>query len=442
MSVSFALGADILSKGNRQVEKMLGSDKMSGDTVNVTIMDSGKVYSGSLDLTSSKGTLGIQRATVPVSVAPIGTAAEVSIGELTLSVENPEIMAKRMANLQDTINKRAFRALLGGSQPFVAAAGLTGEARNGAYRQAAFDAEAYTTSSKMAGATYGIAHPQTWNRVVPSLMGNYGGNDKIGKDLYANELGDFLGFKWTKGCDTMRIVGTATGVATITVGTDGQLTTPIPTIGGYAGTEDGEICPFPVAISDNASTSKPIQCVDALGKPTGIQKNVFFKWSTAKSGWVLAQPLFFRGARKNADNLQYNAAVATYEEGLKDKHGFIDKDFNWYPDQTYNTIQGSGAPTTWTIKCADVLTVGKTYLAPMVMWKEPDFLIAVKGLEPMAGSDSFTIPTGYSDKGILPWRGTYWTDPYASLSVFRVDALFGYGLYQGVSVASVFIPID
>ena len=447
LATKFNLGADILGKGNRTVEKMLGADKMSGDTVSVTIMDSGKIYKNSLDLTGKKGTLAVQRATIPLSVKPLGIAAEVSVGELTLAISKPVIMAKRVANLQDEVNKMAYRALLGGSQPFVATAGLTGAERDQAYRQAAFDAEAYTTTSKFAGATYGIAHPQTWNRIVPSLMGNYGGNDKIGKDLYANELGDFLGFRWTKGMDTMRIVGAATGVANFTVGTDGNLTAVIATIAGATGSEDGEVCPFPIPLVDGDGNA--VECVDALGKPTGIQKMVFFKWSTVQNGWVLAQPLFFRGPRKNAHNKEVEAAIAQYEVGVTDKHGFIDEDFEWYPDQNWNTIRGTGAPTTFTLtnkniltNGVDVLANGKTYLAPMVMWKEPDFLIAVKGIEKMAGADSFTIPTEFSERGIMPWRGTFWTDPYASLSLFRVDALFGFGVYQGCSMASVFVPID
>lgn len=453
LATKFNLGVDILAKGNRTVEKMLGADKMSGDTVRVTIMDTGKVYKNSLDINSLKGSLAVKRGSVPVTVRPIGTAAEASIGELTLAIQNPDIMAKRVANLQDEVNKMAFRCLLGGSQPFVATAGLNGPDRDQAYRQAAFDAEAYTTTSKFAGSTFGIAHPQTWNRVVPSLMGNYGGNDRIGKDLYENELGDFLGFRWTKGMDTMRILGSgvASSVATIVVGMNGQIT-PIASIAGYVNPEDGEICPEPLYLTDNQGTPVKIQCVDALGKPTGEQKAIFLKYSAAQNGWILAQPLFFRGPRKNAHNMEYEAALATYEvddngKPMTDNHGFgpngTDPDaFEWYPDENWNLVRGTSAPSTFTCKTANVLTTGKTYLAPMVMWKEPDFLIAVKGIEKMAGADSFTIPTEFSDKGIMPWRGTYWTDPYSSLSLFRVDALMGFGVYQGASMASVFIPID
>jgi hypothetical protein len=60
----------------------------------------------------------------------------------------------------------------------------------------------------------------------------------------------------------------------------------------------------------------------------------------------------------------------------------------------------------------------------------------------MSSHDSLTVPTDYADKGIIPWRGTFWEDPYTSLSLFRVDGLMGFGMYQGVSGASVFLPID
>ena len=87
-----------------------------------------------------------------------------------------------------------------------------------------------------------------------------------------------------------------------------------------------------------------------------------------------------------------------------------------------------------------MLTDGFTYLAPMAMFHEQDFLVAVKGIEKMSSADSFTIPTEFRDKGILPLRGTYWTDPYTSLGLFRVDALMGFGMYQGVSGACIYIP--
>ena len=107
MAVEFNLGTDILSKGQRKIESTLSAAKCSGDTVNVPITDSGIVYDN-LDITSLKGKLAARRAFVPVKVKPIGTAAEATSEELTLAIRDRQIMAKRIANLQDETNRRAF----------------------------------------------------------------------------------------------------------------------------------------------------------------------------------------------------------------------------------------------------------------------------------------------------------------------------------------------
>lgn len=457
LAVEFNVGVDILSKGNRTIESKLGASNMSGDTVNVTIMDSGKVFRNSLDLAGLRGTLGVNRGSVPVKVAPLGIAAEASEGELALAIERPEVMAKRVANLQDEVNRQAYRGILGSTQPYVVPtiAGMTGDQIDRAYRQACFDAEAHVQTSKLGGNVFGLAHPQTWNRVVPTLMANFGANPKVGSDLYKNELGDFMGYRFTKGADTMRItaIDVKNSVATITVGLNGELTTTLASIGGVTGDSEGEIFPMPVYLADG--NGDPLQCVDALGKPTGVPKAVFFKWRvttwamTPGQGWIgtngvweLAQPLFLAGPRKNAHSLEYETYIAT-GTGAHDQHGFIDPNFDWYATQEWNRPKDpalTNPPLTFTV--SNVLTDGKTYLAPMVMYHESDFLIAVKGIEKMSSADSFTIPTEFKDKGIIPWRGTFWTDPYTSLGLFRVDGLMGFSMYQGVSGASIFLPID
>lgn len=457
LAVEFNVGVDILSKGNRTIESKLGASNMSGDTVNVTIMDSGKVFRNSLDLAGLRGTLGVNRGSVPVKVAPIGIAAEASEGELALAIERPEIMAKRVANLQDEVNRQAYRGILGSTQPYVVPtiAGMTGDQIDRAYRQACFDAEAHVQTSKLGGNVFGLAHPQTWNRVVPTLMANFGANPKVGSDLYKNELGDFMGYRFTKGVDTMRItaIDVANSVATITVGLNGELTAGLANIGGITGDSEGEIFPMPVYLADGKGA--PLECVDALGKPTGVPKAVFFKWRvttwamTPGQGWIgtagvweLAQPLFLAGPRKNAHSLEYETYIAGGALAL-DSHGFINPDFDWYATQEWNRPKDPALttpPLTFTV--SNVLTDGKTYLAPMVMYHESDFLIAVKGIEKMSSADSFTIPTEFKDKGIIPWRGTFWTDPYTSLGLFRVDGLMGFSMYQGVSGASIFLPID
>ena len=449
-AVQFNLGADILSKGSRKVESMLGADRMSGDTVNVTIMDSGKVFD-KLDLTSEKGKLAVQRSSVPVQVKPITVAAEASVKQLTLEIKNPQIMAKRVANMQDEVNKRAFNCLVGASQPYVATDGLTGPARDAAYREAAFDAEAHVTGSKFAANTFGIVHPQTWNRMVPSLMGNFAANQKIGADLYKNELGDFLGFRWTKGMNFVRIVGD-TGYTVTVVGNFDKNTGLVGTGGitiadsasnPVTGSYDGEVFPLPVSISFtiNSVAGAVVTCVDALGKTIGIEKKYYLKWDALTQTWNLANPVFFEGPRKNADSVDYNTALETLLAGMTPMSG--DTESVYDRPQNGNTIVGGQSVTVAIGSIAtDVLANGKTYLAPAVMWKEPDFLIAVKGLEKSPTGDSFTIPTEFSEKGILPLRGTYWGDDYAAVNLFRVDCLFGFNMYQGVSVASVYFPIN
>lgn len=462
LAVEFNVGVDILSKGNRTIESKLGAANMSGDTVSVTIMDSGKVFRNSLDLAGLRGTLGVKRGAVPLKVAPIGIAAEASEGELALAIEKPAVMAKRVANLQDEVNKMAYRGILGTTQPYVCQAGLTGDAKDRAYRETCFDAEAHIQTSKLGGNIFGLAHPQTWNRVVPTLHANFGANPKVGSDLYKNELGDFMGYRFTKGVDTMRVTAQATNIASVTVKLDGELSVALANIAGYTGSEEGEIFPMPVFLTDDTAAADgnkhPVQCVDALGKPTGIQKAVFFKWHFTSwsmvpgEGWVgtagaweLAQPIFVAGPRKNAHSTAYEEYVASGTRGL-DRHGFIQPDYEWYAKQEWNrTPDGTQDPVgdgVLTFTCSDVLTAGKTYLAPMVMYHESDFLIAVKGLEKMSTADSFTIPTEFKDKGIIPWRGTFWEDPYTSLGLFRVDGLMGFGMYQGVSGASIYLPID
>lgn len=466
LAVEFNVGADILSKGNRTIEKELGASNMSGDTVSVTIMDSGKVFQNSLDLAGLRGTLGVKRGSVPVRVTPIGIAAEASEGELALAIEKPAVMAKRVANLQDEVNKKAYRGIVGSCQPYAFdPTGMNGDQLDRAIRKTSFRAEAHTQTSRLGGSVFGLAHPQTWNEVVPSLHANFGANPKNGSDLYKNELGDYMGVRFTKGVDTLRIEAqdVAATLTSISVGLNGEVNVAITGI-GY-GTEEGEIFPMPLYLTDNVAAADgnkhKLQCVDALGKPTGIQKAIYLKWKvdhwanvagygwipdpnqTPNGHWELAQPLFLAGPRKNAHSIAYEEYVAAGTRG-QDRHGFIQPDYDWYTQQEWNrTPDATQDPVTAGVlvfTTSNVLTDGITYLAPMVMYHESDFLVAVKGIEKMSSADSFTIPTEFRDKGIIPWRGTYWTDPYTSLGLFRVDGLMGFGMYQGVSGAGIYIP--
>lgn len=431
LAYEFNLGADILSKGNRKVEKLLSADKCSGDTVNVDIMDNGIVYDN-LDISNLKGKLAVRRGMVPVRVTPVGTAAEASAEQLTLAIKNPQIMAKRVANLQDEVNKRAFFSLVSGSQAFVAEAGATREETYENYGLAMYDADAHTTASKFSGETYGIAHPQSWNRLTKSMSKDFGANNKIGNSIYKNELGPLLGHSWTKGMVNGRITGVAQGFAQFAIGTNGF------DVGGVSatvgGSYDGEISQ-PVTLSFNGHA---VQAVDALGKPTGENKTVYFRWSAAEQVWHLAQPIFFEGPRKNAHQQDYEGYLATYlaSNPVQMNMTYDPNEANSNRAMNLGTLGGS-----FPVVPADVLTENQVYLQPLVMWKEPDFLIAVKGIQKQAGPESYTIPTEFSEKGILPLRGSMFTDPWTDITLFRADALMGFGLYQGVSVSSIYLPV-
>lgn len=392
-AVAFNIGADILNKGSRAVDKYLGADKKSGDTVYVPIMDSGEVYEN-MDLSGID--LSVQRDEVPVQVTSLTAAATVSVEDLTLSIDNPEIMAKRVVKLANKANLRGYYTLVESSQAFVAA-----DKTPDAIRYAAFDAEAYSVGSKLGGNTYGCTHPTTFNRMVASLAANFAPNDKIGRDLYSNELGDFMGFKWSKGSETQTITATDVNFGTVQL-TDGSATF------NYTGT--GPTAPVDGMISAPFTVANVFAC-DAIGLKTGVLKTFRAVYVAANASWELTQPVWFTGARQNAWTESINGVGALVP--------------------SVNTVSGT---------YANVLNVGTTYLAPAVIWKEADFLVAVKGLEKFYGCDSYTVPTQFRERGILPLRGTVFTDPVKAGTIFRVDVLMGTEMYQAVSNSALYIP--
>jgi hypothetical protein len=160
--------------------------------------------------------------------------------------------------------------------------------------------------------------------------------------------------------------------------------------------------PFTLTLSGEA-----VQTTDIFGNPTG-QTAVFRLRATAVSGGAVtactfAGPVFFEGPRQNV----YHSAYASH---------------------------ALAAAT-----AANFLVNGTKYLAPAVVWKKDDFLVAVKGLEKFFGMDSLTIPTQYRDRGILPLRGLAWTDPEKAATIFRVDVLLGVSAFLGVSMQSIYI---
>lgn len=431
MAVQFNIGADILGKGNRHVESKLGAENMSGDTVMVPIVDGGRVFD-QLDLSGED--LSVKRDAVPVTVRPLATAASISQEDLTLSIKNPEVMGKRVANMALEASNRAVRCLSANAlNAFVISTNDITNNGGLAGRNKLYDLIALCDASKLAGETYGVVHPLVWSKLIAMFQGNYSPNDKIGNDLYKNELGDLAGLRWSK-TQLLKIITGMTISETVVldfqptqVGYDVQAPNSVPTtVPGFSATiaNPGNFFPAtgnkvgdlsnPFTMADGSSN--PVNSTDIFGNDTG-RAAVFHLVATAvnSSGAVtaatFAAPFFFEGARTNVfceGYVPYDAATP-------------------------------GTTAQLTLTATNLLADGTDYLPPALVWKRDDFLVAVKGLEKYFGCDSMTIPTSYRDRNILPLRGWAWTDPEKAKTLFRVDVLMGMAAYTRTSMNALYI---
>ena len=431
MGMQFNIGADILGKGNRHIETKLGASEMSGDTVMVPIVDGGEVYDN-LDLSGQD--LSVKRDAVPVTVKPLVTAASVSQQDLALSIQQPEIMGKRVANLALEASNRAVKCLTANAlNAFVVSttditsnAGLAG-------RNKLYELLALCEGSKLAGETYGVLHPMVWAKLIAMFQGNYSPNDKIGNDLYKNELGELGGLRWSK-TQLLELITGQTISKAITLnyqptetGYDVQAPNQVPSVVpgptvsitdpdaffAATGNKVGDLSqPFTMADGD----SNPVNSTDIFGNDTG-HAAVFHLVATAvdSSGTVtaakFAAPFFFEGPRTNV----YCKGYVKYNDATPG-----------------NTAKLS-------LTATNLLTNGTKYLPPALVWKRDDFLVAVKGLEKYFGCDSMTIPTVYREKNILPLRGWAWTDAEKAKTIFRVDVLLGMAAYTRTSMNALYI---
>lgn len=421
IGVQFNIGADILGKGNRSIEKYLGAEKMSGDTVMVPVVDSGKVFH-KLDLDGED--LSVARDAVPVSVGPLSTAAVIDQETLTLSMKDPAVMARRVAKLALDASEQAYKCLAGSalSAQVISATDITGG--NGfAARNKIYDVFALCDGSKMEGETFGVINPMMWSKLCAAFQNNYAPNNKVGNDLYKNELGELAGIRWTKGNFLQTITG-ATVSDTITLdyttvfaqaSYDVQGPNAVPSYGqptmtftsgmdGFFTTKEVGALSLPFTLTLDGEA---VQTTDIFGNPTGKEASFRLVATEVTGGAVtgcrFAGFVFFEGPRQNV----------------------------YHPSYASHALTGATA--------AHILTPNTKYLAPAVVWKKDDFLVAVKGLEKFYGMDSLTIPTQYRDKGILPLRGLAWTDPVKAATIFRVDVLLGMSAFLGVTMNSVYI---
>lgn len=421
MAVQFNIGADILGKGNRFIEKYLGAEKMSGDTVMVPVVDSGKVFE-TLDLSGQD--LSVQRDAVPVSVGPLSTAAMIDQETLTLSIKDPAVMGKRVAKLAMIANSKAYKCLAGNAlnAVVIAATDITNNA-GVTGRNKFYDAFALCDGSKLDGETYGVCNPLVWAKLIAMFQSNYAPNNKEGSDLYKNELGPLGGLTWTKSNQLEQFTA-ATITATVALSytglySDRAIQAPeavnsvgMPTVtvaGGSSATVNNFFVTKEVGALSQPFSLTGVYSTDMFGQSTGRLAIFHFVADTVQNGTVtaahLAGPVFFEGPRQNVYSASYNASTKQLA--------------------ATNVV--------------NVLTNGTTYLAPAVIWKRDDFLVAVKGLEKFYGMDSLTVPTQYRDKGILPLRGLAWTDPEKAATIFRVDVLLGMAAYTRTSMCAIYI---
>lgn len=425
LALQFNIGADILSKGNRHVEKYLGAENSSGDTVMVPVVDSGEVFDD-LDLTGKD--LSVKRDAVPVSVRPITTAAQLDQETITLSMKEPEAMAKRVAKLALTASTRAYHCLVGAAlnAKVISTADITGNGAGYNGRSKLYDVLALCEGSKIGGETFGVIHPLAWSKLVAMFQGNYAPNEKQGSDLYKNELGELGGIRWTKGNHLEMITGKE---LTGTVGFNYSAVFAQSSYDVQAPYAVPSVVPGPLVdlaginidsffqVKKQGALSLPftlegVYSTDVFGNSTG-ELAVFHLVATVSDGTTvsraeLSAPVYFEGPRQNVTSDAYNFETKTIED----------------------------------LAVHPLLTPNVRYLAPAVVWKRDDFLVAVKGLEKFYGADSLTIPTNYRDKGILPLRGLAWTNPEKATTIFRVDALMGFAPYLRNSINSIYIQAN
>lgn len=447
VAIQFNIGADIFGKGNRTIESKLGSENMSGDTVMVPVYGGGETYRN-LDLTKvNPEDLAVKRDAVPVRVGPYTTAATVTQEDLTLSLKSPEFLAKRVAQMALDVQMDAVKCIERGSlnstvinQSDIISAG--GEECSFAARNKVYDLFALCEASKFAGDVYGVIHPMVWSKLIAIFQGKYAPNPRVGEEMYKNELGELAGIKWSK-TELLKTIAAKDITGDSAIGFDfgalfasyadtsnaaQNIEAPMSVPGVMlfpAGTGITAANYFPATGNKVGDLSQPfylkdgdgefVVSTDIFGNPTGRPATFRLRATAVNSGAVtgavLAAPFFFEGPRQNV----YHSAYKPYDAGTP----------------TSGQITGLSA--------VNVLTAGKNYLQPALVWKKDDFLIAAKGLEKYYGSDSLTVPTRYSDKGYLPIRGWCFTLPMKAQTVFRTDVLLGMEPFLRVSMNALYI---
>ena len=395
------IGCDVLKFGNRTVEKQLAAENMSGDTVYATIADGGYVQQGDLDLENAinNGEGKVKREQVPLTVKPITGYYNLTQGDVDLLIKDSEFADRVVARMCDSVNSAA--------EDCITKKGTKAYAINAATDIVPmfFDALAVIEQSKIKGSVKGMGNAIALRHLASGLSGTSIGVHASANALWSGDIKNFAGLQFSKDGAVGLVKGTSFNTVNVaSISADGlHITFSAAPVTGYA---DGtQTTPFTVGTG-----AHQVNLLDDLGNDTGVAASFTAHYvaaeDTAGSGktWVLDRPYF---------------AMATDPR-------------KWCTD-----ISATAANNAVT----GVLTANADYYKPVLLWNENDFLVGVKGLQPLKGQDSATVPTGFSEKGILPIRGTAWGNPVKSCHNVRFDAMFGFNMYKGITGASMYIKV-
>ena len=421
VATSLDIGCDVLHFGNRKLEKQLSAENMSGDTVYVTEADGGKIIDGSLNTEAAgEGDKAVARSETPITVAPIVGTYQLSQEQLDLMIKESEFADKMVARMVDKVNGKAADCIASGCRAVVVEKdSSTSAIKTDDLVAAFFDSLASIEASKIKGKIYGLGNSLTLNAMARGLaQGTAGiGIQSHGGELWQRNLANFGGLDWSKS----GILGTVTQSASVN---------GIDQVTGYSKVVDpcgsGFYVIDKVTIHLSSSVTlaagdavTPITvagwCMtDALGNSTGIPLSLE---GTVDAAVTSSQSVVVKLSRPI-----HAAALDPLRNGYVP--GFVNE---------------GGEPSGLTLVAVSVLSADKTYYKPVLMWNENDFYVAVKGLSPMKASDSATIPGGFTDKGILPLRGTAWTEHATSQLNVRFDCMYGFMMKRGIAGVKVYI---
>lgn len=444
-AISFQIGADIMKLANRKFEKDFSADNMIGDNTSYFVMsDGGEVLENGLDLTAGAssraathvdGDANLRRVKgKTVTLKSLTMRYTMNQEDLDLLIKEEEYGSKMTARAVELVNARAYNTILGGCNAIVANKGANATATAQNILQAFIDAQAYLEASKMEGQLCGMA--SLWNDKAISQAYALSGISNGGSIFKASQATGldagkgFLGFSWAKATagQNTKIVGLNYGTAKTVSAFTSHLE------------DDGSIVVTGCTLSDAQSgwaanghvdspfTISGIECVDELGNSTGVLKT-FTGTATSTTAITFDVPLRFNIGSYDASGNVTSRNVDPLANGTLPTGVTVGSNGAL-------TIADSGAA----VDVRGVLTASSSYYKPCLLWKKEEFLAAFKGLMPMKGADSKTIPSRFGgEKGVLPWRGTAWTDEEASVHKVRFDVYYGFGILKGIGMQAIYI---